>query len=341
VFAGEAGLYKLQMIIEEIKLAGRKQKYDCILGVSGGVDSTYLALKAKELGLNVLCVHFDNGWNSELSVKNIENIVTKLNFDLETYVINWDEFKDLQLAYFKANVVDIEAVTYHAIIGTIYRMAAKNNIKYILSGNNVVTESIMPQNWVFNKLDHVNITDIHKKNGTLPLKSYPIFNNNKKNYYHYFKGIRIVDLLNTMPYLKKDIKQIIIRELDWKDYGGKHYESVFTRFYQGYILPEKFGIDKRKPHLSNLICSGQITREQALEELSKPIYNENTKIADKEFVLKKLGFSEKEFEDYINTPRREHTDYKIEKTFYKKYPFLIPVGYLKNKTRKMLRTISS
>jgi tRNA(Ile)-lysidine synthase TilS/MesJ len=296
-----------------------------------------LAYIAKQQNLRVLCVHFDNGWNSELAVKNIENIVTKLEFELETYVINWNEFRDIQLAYFKANVIDIEAITDHAISGTIYKTAAENNIKYILSGNNYVTESLLPKYWIFNKADHINIKDIHKKYGTIPLKTFPFFDLKAKHYYKKVKKIQTVDLLNYIPYVKHEIKQIIIDKLDWKDYGGKHYESVFTRFYQGYILPEKFGVDKRKAHLSNLICSGQITKKQALEELLQPMYNKEQCEQDKEFVLKKLGFSEQEFEDYINAPRAKHTDFKTEQSLYNTYPILKPLKPLGNLIKKIVK----
>ena len=337
VFKGEEGTKKFNESIKKIKENGRGKKYDCILGVSGGVDSTYLAQIAKEQNLRVLCVHFDNGWNSELAVKNIENIINKLGFELESYVINWNEFKDLQLAYFNANVIDIEALTDHAISGTIYKIAAENNIKYILSGNNVVTESLLPKYWIFNKADHVNIKDIHKKHGTISLKTYPFFSLKAKHYYQRVKGIQTVDLLNFIPYNKKDVKKEIIEKLEWKDYGGKHYESVFTRFYQGYILPKKFGIDKRKAHLSNLICSGQITKEEALEELAQPMYNNEQCEEDKEFVLKKLGFSLQKFENYIKATRVEHTEYKIEQSLYNTYPILKPLKPIGDLVKRIIK----
>jgi len=324
VFKGEAGVKKLAATVEEIKNAGKGKDYDCILGVSGGVDSTYLAYKAKELGLRTLCVHFDNGWNSELAIKNIENIINKLDFDLETYVVNWKEFKDIQLAYFKADVIDIEAITDHAITGTIYKLAAKYGIKYILTGNNIATELVLPSNWIFHKTDAVNIKGIHKKYGTIQLNNYPFFDAKAKHYYKMVKGIKTADLLNYMPYIKSEVKGIIIKELEWRDYGGKHYESVFTRFYQGYILPNKFGVDKRKAHLSNLICSGQISKEHALEEIKTPIYPQELFETDKEFVLKKLGFSNEEFEDYMKRPRREHTEFRTEQSLYNNYPILKP-----------------
>jgi len=337
VFKDEVGAEKLAYNVDLIKKSGVGKKYDCLLGVSGGVDSTYLAYKAKELGLRVLCVHFDNGWNSELAVKNIENIVSKLDFDLETYVINWDEFRDIQLAFFKANVIDIEAITDHAILGTVYKIAQNNNIKYILSGNNVVSESLLPKYWIYHKADDVNIKDIHKQYGTIKLKTFPFYDSKARNYYLKVKGIKTFDMLNYMPYNKKDVKEVIKTELDWIDYGGKHYESVFTRFYQGYILPQKFGIDKRKAHLSNLICSGQITKEEALNELEQPMYNSELLEIDKEYVLKKLGFSEKEFEDYMNAPRREHTEFKTLQSIYNNYPILKPLKPIGDLIKRILK----
>ncbi|MFN2439278.1 MAG: N-acetyl sugar amidotransferase, partial [Chitinophagaceae bacterium] len=244
VYKGADGKKRLQGIIEKIKLAGKGKKYDCITGVSGGVDSTYATLQIKKLGLNPLIVHFDNGWNSELAVKNIENIISRLGFDLYTLVVDWNEFKDIQLSFIKASVVDIETITDHAIIATLYKLAVEKNIKYVISGSNIVTEATLPAYWIFNKTDHINIIDIHKKHGSVKLKTFPFFNTRLKKQVE-LRGIESIDILNYMPYVKSQVKNTIIEELGWRDYGGKHYESIFTRFYQGYILPVKFHIDKR------------------------------------------------------------------------------------------------
>lgn len=310
----------LNSIISKIKKEGKNQKYDCILGVSGGVDSTYLALKAKEFGLRVLCVHFDNGWNSELAVSNIENIVSRCNFDLYTYVINWPEFRDIQLSYFKANVVDIEAVTDIAIFAALDKICKERGIKYIIDGRNIVTEEVLPKSWIYK--DQTNLLDIHRTFGKLKIKSYPIIQYHTRKLNQLTKPFESIPLLNFINYNKAEAKKEIIEKLHWRDYGGKHYESVFTRFYQGYILPNKFGIDKRKAHLSNLIYSGQITKEQALKELEEPIYPVELLEEDKLFVLKKLGFTEAEFEQYIQTPPRSHFDFKRTTTIYQKYPIL-------------------
>jgi N-acetyl sugar amidotransferase len=321
VFKGDDGTYKLQKIVREIKASGKNKKYDCILGVSGGVDSTYLALKAKELGLRPLVIHFDNGWNSELAISNIEKIINKLNFDLYTYVVDWAEFRDLQLAFLKASVVDIEMITDHAILASLYRLAISHNVKYILSGVNYATESILPPSWIHDKRDHVHIRVINKLFGTTPLKKFPILDSILKFKVEWY-GIVSIPLLNHLPYIKADVKKVIINELNWRDYGGKHYESVFTRFYQGYILIEKFGIDKRKAHLSNLICSGQLTREEALVDISSPAYPEELKRKDYDFVIKKLGLSMQEFEALMKLPPKKHSDYPVSEDLYKRYPVL-------------------
>jgi N-acetyl sugar amidotransferase len=315
---GAPAAHMVQKLVDEMKQYGKGKKYDCMLGVSGGVDSTYLALKAKELGLRVLCVHFDNGWNSELAVKNIENIITKCGFDLYTYVIEWNEFKDIQLAYFKANVIDIEAVTDMAVFAALDKICLKEGIKYQLDGRNVWTEETLPNAWIFK--DPENLIDIHEKFGKIKLKSYPMLSKLRRAYIQFQKPLKSIKLLNYMHYDKQNAKEEIIRELNWRDYGGKHYESVFTRFYQGYILPEKFKVDKRKAHLSNLIFAEQITKEKALQELEEPIYQHEQMIIDKEFVLKKLGFTESEFDLYIQAKPESHTKYKVSGSLTKDYP---------------------
>lgn len=318
MLSGKLAEERVASIVEEMKANGKGKKYDCMLGVSGGVDSTYLALKTKELGLRVLCVHFDNGWNSELAVKNIENIVSKCSFDLYTYVINWNEFRDIQLAYFKANVIDIEAVTDIAIFASLDKICAENNIKYVIDGRNIVTEETLPKAWIFKDVD--NLIDIHKHFGKIPLKSYPILSKIRRAYNQFQKPFVNVKLLNYLDYDKKKAKEEITLKLDWRDYGGKHYESVFTRFYQGYILPEKFKVDKRKAHLSNLIFAGQMTKDEAVKELEKPIYIKEQMKIDKEFILKKLGLSIAEFEEYIKAPAISHATYKVNGSLVNDYP---------------------
>jgi len=317
VFEGDEGKRKLDEAVEKIKRDGKGKPYDCILGVSGGVDSTYLAYLAKQLDLRVLCVHFDNGWNSELAVQNIENIVNRCGFDLYTHVFDWEQFRDLQLAHFRANVVDIEAITDIAIGGTLMMLALKKNVKFFLSGGNVVTESILPRHWVFK--DYYNIVDIHRRFGEIKqITTFPFYDSEFHRVKAKFRNIQSVAALNFVPYNKKKVKEIIVKELGWRDYGGKHYESVFTRFYQGYILPNKFGIDKRKAHLSNLIVSGQITKRDAIEELKQPIMAAEQLETDYEFAIKKLGFSREEFENYIAAPRREHGEFDTQEKFFQR-----------------------
>lgn len=328
VLKGDHANAKLSEVVGELKDNGKKKKYDCMLGVSGGVDSTYLAWTAKQLGLRVLCVHFDNGWDSELAVKNIENIVSRCGFDLYTYVIDWEEFRDIQLAYFKANVIDIEAVNDIAIFLSLDKICAEYDLKYILDGRNIVTEQTLPYAWL-NK-DIGNMLNIHKKFGTRPLKTFPVIGRWTRNVHAIKRSYKTVTLLNYVNYDKKRAKEVIKKELDWKDYGGKHYESIFTRFYQGYILPIKFKVDKRKAHLSNLIFSGQITKPEALEELAKPIYPPEQLAIDKPFVLKKLGFSETEFDKYLNTPGTDHAIYGTSKTLTEEYPILKVFRPIKN-----------
>lgn len=325
VVTGEAGERLLQSLAEQIRKDGKGKAYDCIMGVSGGVDSTYVAYQANRLGLKPLAVHLDNGWNAELAVMNVQNVLEKLDIDLYTEVLDWAMFRDLQRSYLKASVVDIEVISDHAIFATLYRMAGKMGIKHILSGTNIVTEFVMPPHWIYNKTDHVNIKAIHAQFGTVPLAGYPFMNLKVKKWYQLVKKVRAHSILNWVPYNKAEVKSFIQDELGWRDYGGKHYESIFTRFYQGYILPRKFGIDKRKAHLTNLIYAGQITRTEALVELQEPPLPPDIERQDYQFVVKKLGFTAPEFETIMMNKPRPHTDYAVEKTIYESYPLLRPL----------------
>ena len=322
VFTGSEAQEKLNAIINKIKREGAGKKYDTILGVSGGVDSTYLAFLAKQYGLRVLLFHFDNGWDSELSVKNIESMASKLGYDLSTYVVDWKEFRDVQLAYIKANVVDIEAITDHAAKIATIRLAKKFKINNILIGTNVVSESVLPANWIFSKRDWRNLRDIQRQYVSIKLSTLPVSSIWEDFYIYRISKINFFSLLDLVPYVKADVKKLITEKLGWKDYGGKHYESIWTRFYQGYILPKKFGIDKRKAHYSNLICSGQMSKSEALEEMKLPIYDAQKLREDKEYVYKKLGFTEKEFDEYLQHPRREHKEFDYIKPIEERYPYL-------------------
>ena len=320
VLKGEAGIERTNQAIAEIKAVQKNEQYDCILGVSGGVDSTYLSYIAKQYGLRVLCVHFDNGWNSELAVKNIENIVSKQGFELYTYVIDWEEFRDIQLSYFKANVVDIEAVTDIAIFSCLDKICTEKKIKFLIDGRNVVTEEVLPPSWICK--DPENLVNIHKQFGKIPLNKYPLLSRGRRLYIELRRPFKNIQLLNWLPYNKSEAKNTIIKELEWRDYGGKHYESIFTRFYQGHILPNKFHIDKRKAHLSNLIFSGQITKEEALEELRQPIYDDKQQKEDYDFVIKKLGMTEDQFRSYIAEESVPHKNYGLSKPYADYFPLL-------------------
>lgn len=329
----------LSETLAQIKAYGKDKKYDCLIGLSGGVDSSYVAYLAKQHGLRALCVHFDNGWNSELAVMNIHHIVNKLDYDLNTHVINWEEFRDLQLAYLKASVIDIEVLTDHAIYGTMFKIARENNIRYVLGGHNIATEGILPYHWTYDKKDYINIKDIHRKYGQKHLKTFPFLDKKMKRFIRN-SGVEFVNYLNWVPYVKDEVKAILQQELDWKDYGGKHGESIWTRFYQGYILPVKFGVDKRKAHLASLICSGQMTKETALKELQAPPYPPELLKIDKQFVLKKLELSESEFDAYMRQPVRNHREFETEGSFFHYYPALKPLRPIWEAVKQVTRRSS-
>ncbi|MEM4260505.1 MAG: N-acetyl sugar amidotransferase [Candidatus Woesearchaeota archaeon] len=319
---------KLEKIVEKIKSEGKNKKYDCVIGLSGGVDSSYLAyIVVKELGLRPLAIHVDNGWNSELAVMNIENIVNKLGIDLITYVIDWEEFKELQKAYLKSSVIDLEVLSDNAIVVAIYRIMKRYKQKYFLIGFNLAAESIMPSSWLYSpKYDSLNILSIYKKFGnSLKLKTYPLFNLWEYIYYRFLDNSTSVNILDLVEYNKKSAVETLEKELDWRQYGAKHHESKITEYYQAYILPTKFNVDKRKAHLSSLICSKQITRNEALKELSKPLYDKEKFFIDKEYFLKKLDFDEEEFNDIMNNPPILHYNYP---SWNKIIQFL---GYFKSK----------
>ncbi len=312
----------LNNYIELIKSEGKGKEYDCVLGLSGGVDSSYMAYFAAKVGLRPLTIHFDNGWNSELAVKNIENIVKKLNFGLETYVIDWEEFRDIQLSFLKASVPNVEVPTDHAIKAALFRIANERGIKYILSGSNVVTEGILPKSWGHESDDLKSLKAIHRKYGKLKLKTFPTISIGLYAYYLFVKKIKSIRLLNYIDYNKEEAIKILETELGWKYYGGKHYESIFTQFFQAYYLPTKFNIDKRKAHLSTLICSGQTTRELALKELEKELYNSDLLQEHLDYMLKKLGLTASEWHDIMNTPVRTHRDFPSNEDLIKKLTIL-------------------
>jgi len=310
VIRGEAGKAALDTLVSKIKAAGVGKEYDCIIGVSGGVDSTYVAYLVKKLGLRPLAVHLDNGWNSELAVKNIERVLNTLGIDLFTYVIDWEEFRDLQVAFLKASTPDGEIPSDHAIFSVLWREAASRGIKYIISGMNFTTESIYVPEWAYGHSDWRYIKDVHKKFGGQRIRTYPHFSLLYLLYVNLFHRIRTVSILNYIDYDKNEVMRVLTEVLGWQYYGGKHHESVYTRFYQGYFLPKKFGIDKRFGHLSDLINAGQMTREAALREMQLPPYPETQQAEDLEYVSKKLGLKGGAFNEIMALPCKTFRDYK-------------------------------
>jgi N-acetyl sugar amidotransferase len=301
---------ELQKIVSKIRQAGRGSEYDCLIGVSGGVDSTYVAYLVKSLGLRPLAIHLDNGWNSELAVKNIEELLNRLDIDLLTHVLDWVEFRALQISFLHASVPDGEIPSDHAIFALLWREAARRGIRYIISGMNFVTESISVPGWAYGHSDWRYIKDVHRRFGGAPLDSYPHFDLSYLIWLNIGRRIRTVSILNYVDYNKSQVMRLLEEQLGWKNYGGKHHESIYTRFYQGYILPRKFGIDKRRAHFSDQINAGQMTREVALEELEKPPYPEDLQNKDREYVLKKLGLTIDEFNMIMNKPPVTFRDYK-------------------------------
>ncbi|MCS3901419.1 N-acetyl sugar amidotransferase [Methanococcus voltae] len=300
---------ELKKLVDKIKADGKGKKYDCIIGVSGGADSTYVAYLVKKLGLRPLAVHVDNGWNSDLSVKNIENTLNKLGIELYTHVLDWDEFRDLQLSYIKSSTPDLEVPTDHAIYAVMFKIASKNNIKYILSGYNYKTESILPPTWSNGGHDWKYISYIQKTFGTRKLKNYPHRSLIDIGIQEFILKIKRINILDYVDYNKKDATEIVSTELGWKPYPVKHGESVYTKFIQSYILPVKFGYDKRKSYMSALICSGQLTRDEALEELKKDIYTPQELNETIEYVCDKLEITKDDFEKYMKLPNKTYFDY--------------------------------
>ena len=307
------GKQRLAALIAEMKTAGKGKPYDCIIGLSGGVDSSYLAYKMKEYDVRPLVFHVDAGWNSELAQNNIENICKQLGYDLYTHVVDWEEMKDLQLAFLRAAVANQDVPQDHIFFAVLFKMAAERNISYWLSGSNLVTESILPQAWGYNAMDSRHLFSIHRRFGTRPLKTYVTLS--FIEYCRYYSGLPIlapvqsIAPLNLMPYNSIEAKKELAERIGWRDYGKKHYESRFTKFFQGYYLPTKFGYDKRRAHLSSLVASGTLTRDEALAELEKPLYPPEELREDKAFILKKLGLTPEEWERLMALPNKSYADY--------------------------------
>ncbi len=314
----------LKDAIMAVKAAGKGKPYDCVLGLSGGVDSSFLAVKLKEWGLRPLAVSFDNGWNTELAVQNIEKICRRLDVDLHTYVVDWPEFRDLQLSFVKAGLANVEAPSDHGIFACLYRTAMEKKIKYVASGVNFATEACNPVgdeakrtfSYGYHYSDLYHLRAVHRRFGSRPLKTFPTMGFFTRLMIERLGRVRRFEPLNLIPYSKSEAIALLQERYGWRPYEGKHGESVITRFHQAYILPVKFGMDKRKLHLSGLIWSGQISRADALEELKRSPYPVNLIAQDKEFVAKKLGLSIAEFDALMNEVPHVYTDYPNRNWLY-------------------------
>jgi N-acetyl sugar amidotransferase len=309
----------LQFLIDQIKLNGKGKDFDCILGMSGGIDSSYLVYVVKEeFELRPLIFHVDAGWNSQIAVNNIEKLIDKLGLDLYTEVINWEEMKDLQLSFFKSGVPHIDVPQDHAFFATMYNFAAKYNIKYILTGANYSTECVRnPVEWMYYQSDSTQLLDIHKKFGTKPLKTFPLTNILwHKVYLPYIRGIKVIRPLDYVPYNKEAAMQLLVDKFGWQRYPQKHFESRFTKFYESYWLPKKFGFDTRKVQYSSLILTKQMTRDEALEKLKTPAYDEESIHQDFDYIATKLGISPIELHGYMDSPNKTYRNYKSQRKIY-------------------------
>lgn len=315
----ERGWCQIKKIAEDIKKEGKGKEFDCIIGMSGGIDSSYLVYLAKvKLGLRPLVFHVDAGWNSQQAVHNIEQIVDRLELDLYTEVIDWEEMKDLQLSFFKSGVPHIDTPQDHAFFATMYKFASKHNIKHILTGGNYSTECVRnPIEWMYFQSDSRQIKDIQKKFGTRKLKKFPLTNILwHKVYLPYIKGIKVYRPLDFMPYNKEEATRFLVDNFGYQRYAQKHFESRFTRFYESFWLYEKFGFDTRKVQYSSLILTGQMTREEALNNLNKPPYDPDTIDEDFNYIANKLGISKEELNSYLKAPNKTYRDYKNQQFIY-------------------------
>jgi N-acetyl sugar amidotransferase len=312
----------IDALVRRIKEAGKGREFDCIIGVSGGVDSTYVAWLVKQHGLRPLAVHLDNGWNSELAVDNITVALDKLKIELYTHVIDWAEFRDLQMSFFKASVTNIEIPTDHGINAILQKMAARHGVRYIINGGNIRGEGIYPKSWGWYNLDLRHLRAIHRQFGSVRLRSFPQISLAGLSWNTFVRGIRTTPILNYVDYNRPKAEQLLRDDLGWRPYGGKHYESIFTRFFQGYILPRKFKVDKRRPHLATLVAGGDVSREHALAELQRDPYADADLESDREFCIKKLNFTRESFEQYMREPGRSHRDYPTNAWFFEGMPGL-------------------
>lgn len=312
VWSPEGDPAGLERMIERIRLDGRGRDFDAVMGLSGGVDSSYVAYMAKQYGLRVLIIHVDTGWNSELAVKNIENIVSRTGFELATHVVDWEEMQDLQYAFLRAGVPNQDIPQDHAINAGFFTFAARSGARWSLSGGNFACEGILPQSWGYDAMDLVHIMDIHRRFGRRPLRAFPRMSFFQFGIRHQvLGGLGVARLLNFIKYEKGAAIDTLERELGWRYYGGKHYESRFTKWFQGWYLPTKWGYDKRLAHLSSLVASGQMGREEALSEFRLGSLPTAEMEADADYMTKKLGVTAAEFAELMAVPNTPHAHYRM------------------------------
>ena len=330
VKAGAEGRRQLEAAVDAIKRDGQGRQYDCAIGISGGVDSTFVAYQVKQLGLRPIAVHLDNGWDSEIAATNIGSALRALKIDLETLVIDWEEFKDIQLAFLRSGVPDCEIPSDHAIVASVHQVARQHGIKHTIWGYNTRTETHLPKEWSQGHLDWRYIQAIHQRYGSGRVRTFPHL-----DFWGSLGRFRVttMNLLDYIDYVKADAIAILQRDLGWRSYGGKHHENIYTRWYQGWFLPTRFGYDKRKTHLSSLVCSGQITRAQALHELTQPPYDVELQRNDTEYVIKKLGLTAESFRAIMDGPKRTFRDFPSYASFRTGAPYqMVRTAYRFGKT---------
>lgn len=311
-FPNAEGERRFASMVEKIKADGKGREFDCILGMSGGLDSSFLLHRAvKDFGLRPLVFHVDGGWNTDIAVSNIQALVDGLGLDLYTEVINWNEMRDFQLAFFKSGVPHLDIPQDHAFIATLYAFAGKHKIKYILNGGNIATECVRnPLEWLYYGTDMAQIKDILRRFGTVPMRTYPFSSVLRhKLYLRYIRGVQVVKPLDWMNYTKDMARKTLSELYGWKPYPQKHFESRFTRFYEGYWLPERFGYDTRRVQYSSLILTGQMQRNDAIEALKAPAYDPETIEHEFAYIARKLGITSEELRTYFTTPKTSYKDY--------------------------------
>jgi N-acetyl sugar amidotransferase len=306
------------LLKDEAKTVGKKKGYDCIIGLSGGIDSSYVALKAVEMGLKPLAVHVDAGWNTEAGVSNVYELVNKLDIPLETIVIDWNEVRSIQIAYLKSGVMNQDVPQDHAFFAALYKTALKKRVNSVITGSNLASESILPKSWGHDAMDGKQVKDIARRFGAFKVKQFPIITLPKYYARYMFMGrFKIYSPLDDIPYSKDQAVRELSAQFNWRDYGGKHRESQFTSFHQHVYLPNRFGIDKRKAHLSSLIVSKQISRHMAMDELRKDALSNLEKKQLVAYVASKLDISESKLEEYSNMPYVDHLVYKNDQKWIK------------------------